>query len=262
MKRILGVLIALIALFVCSVPVFAAEPEKSYVVDNANLLSDTEYEKLSEDLAEKSKELKFDIVVLTVDSIGDKSPMEFADDYYDYNDYGYGSSNDGCLLLVSMESRDWWLSTTGYGIKALTDAGIEYISDEFSTYLSDDEFYDAFTCYGNLVEDFVNQARTGEPYDSNNLPKKFDIFVIVVSLGVGLVIAIIVIAILTGQLKTVAKKADAKDYLVQDSLNLTGQYERFITAHVSKSPKKSSGSGSSTHLGSSGTSHGGGGGKF
>ena len=262
MKKILSVLIVLSALFLCSAPAFAAETEKKYVVDEAGLLSDAEYEELSEDLASKSKELKFDIVVLTVDSLGDMSSMELADDYYDNNGYGYGDTRDGCLLLVSMEDRDWWLSTTGYGITALTDAGIDYISDEFLEYLGDDEFYEGFTCYGDLVEDFVNQARTGEPYDSGNLPKKFTILILAIGLGIGLVIAIVVILILQGQLKTVAKKADANDYLVQGSLNLTGQNERFITAVVSKSARQKQSSGSSTHTGSSGTSHGGGGGKF
>ena len=52
-----------------------------------------------------------DLVVVTANTLGGKSPMEYADDYYDYNGY----TDDGALLLVSMEDRDWWISTKGSG---------------------------------------------------------------------------------------------------------------------------------------------------
>lgn len=37
--------------------------------------------------------------------------MEYTDDYYDSNGYGYGKNHDGCVLVINMKSRDWWLST-------------------------------------------------------------------------------------------------------------------------------------------------------
>jgi uncharacterized membrane protein YgcG len=97
--------------------------------------------------------------------------MAYADDFYDYNGYGFGANNDGCLLLVSMEDRDWWISTTGYGITALTDAGIEYIGDEFVSYLSDAEYAKGFDMFADLVDKFVTQAKEGNPYDVGNMPR-------------------------------------------------------------------------------------------
>ena len=67
---------------------------------------------------------------VTADTINGETPMAYADDYYDYNGYGAGADNDGILLLLSMEDRDWWISTTGYGIDAFTDYGIDVIGDE------------------------------------------------------------------------------------------------------------------------------------
>ena len=75
--------------------------------------------------------------------------MAYADDFYDYNGYGYGDSRDGILLLISMEERDWRISTCGYGITVFTDAGQEYISDKFLPYLSDGDYSEAFTKYAD-----------------------------------------------------------------------------------------------------------------
>ena len=114
------------------------------LVDDAGLLDSSEEEELESELDEISERQQFDVVVVTVNSLEGKTPQDYADDFYDYNGYGYGSDHDGVLLLVSMEDRDWYMSTTGYGITAITDAGREYISDQFVPYLSDGEYLEAF----------------------------------------------------------------------------------------------------------------------
>ena len=97
--------------------------EKTRVVDMADLLSDSEESSLLFKLDEISERQQFDVVVVTVGSLDGKTPTAYADDFYDYNGYGFGAEYDGVLLLVSMEERDWRISTCGYGITALTDAG-------------------------------------------------------------------------------------------------------------------------------------------
>ena len=42
---------------------------------------------------------------------GGKTAEAYADDYYDYNGYGYGENDDGLLLLVSMGEREWAITT-------------------------------------------------------------------------------------------------------------------------------------------------------
>lgn len=96
--------------------------------------------------------------VVTADDIGRKNTMDYADDFYGYNGYGFGENYDGVLLLVSMEDRDWWMSTSGYGITAITDAGIEYISDKFLSDLSDGDYAGAFSTYAELCDEFFTQA--------------------------------------------------------------------------------------------------------
>lgn len=238
------------------------------VVDMAELLSDSEKTALLSKLDEISERQKLDIVVLTVNTLDGKTPRDYADDFYDYNGYGFGENKDGILLLVSMEDRDWWISTTGYGITALTDAGIEYISEKFLSDLSDGDYAQAFTTYAELCDQFITQAKTGEPYDTGNMPKKpFNVaWNILVAFVIGLVVAVIVTNIMKKQLKTVQLKSEANNYVKANSMIVTENRDLFLYNQVSRRarPKETDNSsgGSSTHTSSSGSSHGGGGGKF
>ncbi len=239
------------------------------LVDEANLLTAAEEETLLEKLDEISERQQVDIVVVTVDSLGGVSPMAFADDFYDFYGYGFGSEKDGILLLISMEERDWYISTAGYGITAVTDAGWEYIAERFTEDLSEGDYAGAFTIFAGQCDDFITQARTGEPYDVGNLPKKPFGFGLhfAVTFGAGFVIALIVTGDMAGQLKTVGSKRAADNYVKPGSMQLTKRSDLFLYHRVSRrarptgSGSRSSG-GSSTHRSSSGRRHGGGGGKF
>ena len=237
------------------------------LVDDADLLDSSEEEELESELDEISERQQFDVVVVTVNSLEGKTPQDYADDFYDYNGYGYGSDHDGVLLLVSMEDRDWYMSTTGYGITAITDAGREYISDQFVPYLSDGEYLEAFETYANLCDEFVTQADTGEAYDSGNMPKGEYAWVLYlgIAIPVGVLIALIIVECMRRQLKSVRMQNSAANYVKKGTMVIDGKYSHFLYAQTTRRIKpepSSSSSGSSTHVSSSGTTHGGGGGKF
>ena len=252
---ILTLILCLVA--VLALPVYAA-PE--LLVDDADLLSPGEEAQVEAELSRISGKYGMDIVIVTVDSIGWQSPMAYADDYYDYNGY----CADGILLLVSMEEGDWWVSTTGYGITVITDAGLEYMSQRFVPYFSDGEFAQGFMEFAELCEAFLIQAETGDPYDSHNLPKDpYDLSTnLIVAVVIGLVAAWIVTGMMKSKLKTVTQQARADDYMIPGSLQLTHSRDLFLYTHIDRREKPKESSGSSTHTSSSGTRHGGGGGKF
>lgn len=265
MKRMISMLCTMLFLSLSTLTVCAEEPKR--LVDMADLLTDTEEAELLQELNEISVRQQFDVVIVTTTSLDGKSVTEFADDFYDYNGYGMGASYDGALLLVDMGTRQWWISTSGYGITALTDAGIEYIGEAFLPYLSDGEYDKAFATYASLCDEFVTQAQEGEAYDVSNMPKKA--FPVVSRLGMSIVIGIIVgfvgVTVLKGQMKSVRAQNTAGNYVTQGGLELHTSRDRFLYVHRDRErlPESDSGSGgSSTHHASSGRSHGGGGGKF
>ena len=259
MKRVYIMMLVFLFCIGAVTPVFAEEAFPR-LVDQADLLNDAEEASLLSKLDTVSSNQGMDVVVVTTNTLDGKSPTAYADDFYDYNGY----SEDGILLLVSMEDRDWWISTTGYGITAFTDAGIEYLGNRFAPSLSDGEYAGAFEIYADTCDAFIAQAKTGDPYDTHNLPKEpFDFLL---SLGVCLVIGLLIgafsTAVMKSQLKSVRMQSGAASYVKTGSLNVTHRQDLFLYRNVKRTAKPKSSSGSSTHTSSSGRSHGGGGGKF
>lgn len=258
MKRnVFALLIVFCLLTACIFPTYAASP---CLVDDAGLLTTAEKAELEQRLNEISARYDVDVVVVTAESIGDSSPMAYADDYYDYHDY----SPDGILLLVSMEYSDWWISTTGYGITAFTDAGIEYIGDRVVPYMSDGDFAKAFASFADLCEQFLAQAQTGEPYDYYNLPKDpFEPgFNLIVALVIGLIAAWIATGSMKRKLKSINRQTKADDYVTPGSLQISHSRDFHLYTHLDRRERPKSSGGSSTHRSSSGAAHGGGGGNF
>lgn len=255
----------------------SAEDEKesgtafsSRVVDKAGLLTESEISDLETLADEISDRQDMDIVIYTVPSSHNfDSVMAHADDLFDYNGYGRRDDRSGVLLLLSMEARDWWISTRGYGIYAFTDAGIQYIGEQMLKDLKNGNYHDAFRTYLTLADDFINQANEGHPYDVGSIPKEpFDWTKGILGSGI---FSVILSWIITGtqkrKLKSVAPVRTANNYLRSSSMKMYGNREIFLYSHVSRTrkPERSSSSssgGSSTHTSSSGATHGGGGGKF
>lgn len=269
-KKILVILLSLVIGLCVSVPAFAAQAdgfasEYERVQDLADLLSDSEEAALLEKLDELCERQKMEIVVLTTDTLEGLPPRDYADDIYDYCDFGYGEDRDGALLLISMEDNDWYISTCGYGITVFTDAGIQYIGEQIKEDLSDGDFSEAFDKFVGLCDDFITQARSGDPYDSHNLPKEpLSLIWIPISIAVGVCLSFIIVGNMKSKLKTVRFQAAASNYMKNGSLNITESRDLFLYNTVTRTakPKNNSSSGSSTHTSSSGSTHGGGGGKF
>lgn len=238
------------------------------MVDESGLLSASEEQELEDKLQQYSSEHEADIVIVTVDSLDGKSAMEFADDYYDYAGYGQGENKDGIILLVSTGERDWWISTAGFGITAFTDAGLEYISDKFVSDLSDGDYAKAFNTFADLSNQYFEQAETGEPYDVGNLPKEWDALVWMIAIGfvAGIIIAYLIVLKWKRQLESVKYEHGAQTYIVPGSLTITGSSDTFLYSNVTMTPRPKeqddNEGGSTTHVSSSGTTHGGMGGKF
>lgn len=243
------------------------------VEDDADLLTNEEEIRLREKLDQISKDTGVDVIVHTNYSLGGKTPREYADDYFDYNGYGLGDNYDGILFVLSMEYRDWRISTHGFGITAFTDRGQELIVEEILPDLSDGNYYEAFDRFADLSEMYILQARSGAAYDVDNMPKRpITLTSILMFIGIALLVGSIAgglyVAALSSTHKTMKKMTTAGGYQ-QGAIQFTNKKDQFITRNVTRTriPKKQNlsgggGGGSSTGRSSSGRSHGGSGGKF
>lgn len=243
------------------------------VYDFAGLLTDSEELNLYNKIMTFINTYNMDMAVVTINTNSKASAMAYADDFYDYNDFGLGSTFDGLLFLIDMDNREMWISTTGEAIIMYDDYRIDKILDETYNYISSKKYY---KCAEAFVEKASTYASSGTPSSNSNYKidengnyvrinskNTFPIFGI---LAFSLIVSSIFIGISCSRHKTIKKATQAKHYLVKDSFKLTENEDRFITTHTSKvyDPPSSSrsGGGSSTHHSSSGRSHGGGGRKF
>lgn len=282
MRRTLLALLLSLVLLAAVLPCALAASDLPQVIDNAYLLSASERDALETKAAALREEYEMDVVILTVDSLHGKRPQDYADDYYDENGYGCGEEKSGLLFLISMEERDWYISTCGEAIYAFTDYGIQQVGEAALPYLSDGEYYEAFDAYLDTLPAYLSAYRSGAPldgyadysgdyyhgdresvvyYEEEHSPS------LVISLLIGAAAAGIAVLVMRASMNTKRLQSSAADYLEHGSFHLNRQQDMFLYSNVSKTRRpeehdNNSGGGSSVHSSSSGRSHGGGGGKF
>lgn len=217
----------------------------SLVEDYADVLTDSEETDLLAKLEALGSEYDIEIGAITVDSYEGKDPQDFADDFYDYNGYGYGSNDDGLIVVFNTGegdgNRNLAISTHGKGIELLTDLEIDRIIEMMINPIKNGDFTGAF-------DNFVSECEVA-------FDESISIIWIPVSILVGFGLAFLIVKIQASKLKTVVQKADAADYV--GNVVLTYQNDQFMYRNVTSSPKAKSDS-SSTHTSSSGRTHGGG----
>lgn len=255
--------LCLLLLFCVGMPVSAQNDQK--VADGADLLSDEEEEKLQERLSDIAERYQCDVVVATTDSCGGKSPQTYTDDFYYQNGYGFGDDLDGIILMVSMQERKFHLATRGKAnTEIFTDYGLEQIDERITGYLSEGEYSRAFLKFADLAEDFMKEAEKGEPYDVRHeyrAPLSMGVRILI-AVGVGLIAMVIVLVVLFMQLRSVAPKGEAREYVREGSFHVTRERDVFLYRTVSrrkieKNPGGGGGGGSSSHHTSDGGTAGG-----
>ena len=221
----------------------------SLVEDYADVLTDSEEADLLAKLEALGAANDIEVGVVTVDSYEGKDPQAFADDFYDYNGYGYGENDDGFIVVFNTGegdgNRNLAISTHGKGIDLLTDMEIDVIIEMMITPIKNGDFAGAF-------DNFVSECE-------NAVDTSVSLLAIPLAIAIGFGLAFLIVKIQASKLKTVVQKADAADYV--GNVVLTYQNDQFMYRNVTSSPKAKSDS-SSTHTSSSGRTHGGGGRSF
>lgn len=239
------------------------------VYDFADLFTDSEEQSLYEEITKYIDKYKMDLAVVTISSNVKSSAQEYADDFYDYNDFGINSSKDGVLFLIDMDTRNIHMTTTGQAIKMYDDKRVDEALDLVYQHMTDQEYYLGTTKFINKISSDMD---SGVPSSNKNMVIDKDgnvhmikrvnyLFITVLSF----VVATVVIAILIAKNKLVRKATTAEEYLVKDSVKINNDGTTLISSNTVKHKIEhdsgggsSSSGGSSFHSGSSGSSHGGG----
>ena len=183
-----------------------------------------------------------------------------ADDIYDYNGYGAGENDDGILLYICSDTREYHFTTHGEGLKYFNSNGLKYLESKVAPYLSEDDYYEAFEIFIETTDELLQMAKDGKPYNEKQYSTKYLIGVIIAALLIPLLVALILMKKKLKKMKTAVENDYAANYVKPGSMNISVSRDLFLYSRITKTerPKESSG----THTSSSGRTHGGRGGSF
>lgn len=275
MKKIVNYLILFHVFLLVFIPFTKAESvdvsEKIY--DYANIIDESSENEIYNSIIEYINKYDMDMIVVTIDSNPKYSARSFADDFFDYNGFGKNSSRDGILLLIDMDTREFYISTSGKGILYYDDDRIDKMLDNIYPAATSGDYSLSVKTF---VNDAANYASRGVPFSNRNYVidkngnyvyrEPIHWFIIIIVSGI---ITAITIWIMSSKHKVVRLSSTAGEYLDKNSVNITNRQDIFLDTHTSSvyiAPSSSSSGGrsggSSTHHSSSGRSHGGGGRHF
>ncbi len=249
--------------------------EKIY--DFSDILTDEEEKLLKEKIDKFIEDNNMDMVIVT-DSFSysyDKQNEEYADDFYDYNDFGLDIEYySGVLLLRNTNPADpyYHMSTSGNAQMYFSDSRVNSILDNIYDDIHEGNYYQGFSRWISYVDSYAKQGlpSTADNYyldkygNMHELKPKYHPPILLALIVAGAVAGTIT-GIMVSRNKMVKKAKKAEEYLNQDSINITKREDTYLRSHTSSYTISSSsggghsGGGHSFHSGSSGFSHGGGG---
>ena len=248
--------------------------EVDKVYDFANLLTDDEESKLYDEVNSYINNANYDLILVTTNENPKNSAREYADDFFDYNEFGKGETYDGVLILIDMASRELYISTSGYAIKMYDDYRIDKILDSGYNYIINEDYYNTFS---SMIDDLNFYFKQNYPSSNDDLeidslgnPIYIKYIPYELVLVIACIITLVISLVLYFKSRLKLKVISIISYLKDKKITLrTDNLVNTIVTHTVRTSNYSSGGssssrggGSSFHSSSSGRSHGGGGRRF
>lgn len=228
------------------------------VFDYADVLTDAEEDALRQMIAEKQDEIGCDIVLVTIsdpDYAGDNAMMNYADDFYDDNMFGYDEPwGDGALYLdnfLGIGNSYSWFSTCGRVENRYSSSMIYDLIDDICYNVNRDPF-GSYQLYINSLANTMSS--------NSSLDVEIPTFAI---WGVAALITLIYILVCINR-NVGRKTTDANTYVAGGHAQFPDQRDVFISKHTTSrkiQTNSGGGGGGGHHISSGGFSHGGGGGR-
>lgn len=274
--------LCLAMLMVCSVFFLTESPVKAeslqiQVVDDADILNDSEESSLTELVEELELSSKWDVMVVSTADAGGLTSERYAEEWFDQ----YTTKDDGVICLIDMDNREIMMRTFGEAIYYLTDSRVDEILDNAWNEVSNGAYSESFE---SMIKGIGDALQRGIPdgqytYDEDTKQvvgaygekKRITLWEGMLAVVAALAAGGITIGTVVGKYRL---KWGGYQYSCRENSNieLTEKRDTFVNQIVThrKIPKESSGGGSgrsggsrsTTHVGAGGRRSGGGGRKF
>lgn len=246
--------IMLLGLWVRAEKVFAVQEGttgKDYVIDDADIFSDEEEQKLQKKCEQASKSCKTDIAVITLKTGLDYAPLDeyvrtIIDEKYGYN--GDENPRDAIVYVIDMKSRADRIITSGNTrYENITQSQLDGIREGAEKKLTKGHYYSGCVKYIDGVQRYMN------PNIWYRLTLKLPL-----KLGISAAVAVVAVLLMMYHAKTKIT-VNSRTYS-GNKVDIRRQEDRFInttvtTRHISSNSGGSGGGGSSGG-GNSGSSGG------
>ncbi len=220
------------------------------VYDEADVLAAYEISDLTSQAEEATEVTGWNIVLGTTDDAGGRTTMAYADDLYDET---FGINTDGIAIVIDLDNRNYYISTSGNAINTINGDRIERVLDAGYSDVLDGYYADALSAMlKKAVQYKVNEKPHFSPGD----------FVLASIVAAGVFFAVVGITAGRYRLKW---GTYSYDYHKEGKVQVTSKEDKFVNqvvTHHRIRTESSGGGGGGTHMSSGGGIHGGGGRSF
>ena len=258
--------LCIVALFIMSIAInrnvitIYADDDKSYVIDNADILQSDEIEKLEKMCAKASQNCKTDIFIITLTDNLTEFELDtylrnmMSTDGFGYNDTYLTDDPDAIGFAIDMTSRKYRISSSGNSMSDISQSAMDNMVSGVQEYLSDGDYYTACVKFINSVQRNMNTSIIYKL--TRNLTTKLFI-------SIGVATAAVVIMMFNAKSKVTV---DSTTYTKDRRFNVNARQDIFVnttvvTHHIDRSDHSSSSDGGGGGS-SGGDNSGGGGGSF
>ena len=225
-----------------------AEAQLDYVSDYAGLLTEETRNTLNERARQISEEYGCPLYVVTVndyrDYVASGGIEYFAEEVFHSYGLGAGTTEDGILLALSMNERDFDLYAHGdFGNYAFTDYGKDQLADSFLDNFRRNDWEGGFADYIDNCGVMMARAKNGDPVDQwipdptpqpqerqhGMTPFKWLLSLLFPGLAGGAAVSG-----MSRQMKTAVKQTRADEYVGRGSPHLNVHDDQFINRNVTR----------------------------
>ncbi|WP_106625861.1 TPM domain-containing protein [Selenomonas massiliensis] len=162
---------ALLALLLLCLSILLAVPKaadasgtgNARVIDEMNLLSDAEVQKLDAQLAAVERTHRIRILAAIVGDWKDKPLKPLAENII--KTIAPGGEHGAVLLLLSPENNTYYVATDAKLRTRITDEGIEHLTEKFLPAFESKKYADMFTAFGQVAGEMLTYyEKEGKPF--------------------------------------------------------------------------------------------------
>ena len=150
----------------------------------------------------------------------DGEVYDAAEEIYEDWDLGVSEDQNGVLLLLSMDERDFAIYVHGdIAEYAFDDYGQLQLEEAFLPYLEENDFSGGLQAYSDTCEEFLELADSGKPV------RKSKVGAVILAIVISFSVSLIVCLILRSGMKNAKRKTQAAAYAGR--LNLTRRIDLY-----------------------------------